>query len=156
MSKHPKKSMKSRKNEQLLACLFDSNCNSNSHTNHGVVACTDQAHPFGAAGASGREDSFSTFSKKSCNVRPFCHISFAKSCSLNTSFQSLLNALYYILTCSRMGFWKSSKDVCIWLQATKLIRLVNRKRYSIIFKRVLLRPIFSFRLMQKSDMLLKK
>jgi hypothetical protein len=37
MSKHPKKSMKSRENQQLLASLFDSNCNSNSHTNHGVI-----------------------------------------------------------------------------------------------------------------------
>ena len=31
---------------QLLACLFDSNCNSNSHTNHGVVTCADETHHF--------------------------------------------------------------------------------------------------------------
>ena len=29
---------------KLLACLFDSNCNSNSHTNHGVVTCADETH----------------------------------------------------------------------------------------------------------------
>ena len=29
-------------NQGLLACLFDSNCNSNSHTNHGVVTCADE------------------------------------------------------------------------------------------------------------------
>ena len=43
MLKHLKKSMKSRENQQLLACLFDSYCNSNSHTNHGVVTCTERA-----------------------------------------------------------------------------------------------------------------
>ena len=26
-------------NQGLLACLFDSNCNGNCHTNHGVVTC---------------------------------------------------------------------------------------------------------------------
>ena len=46
MLKHLKKSMKSRKNQQLLACLFDSNCNCNSHTNHGVVTCADETHHF--------------------------------------------------------------------------------------------------------------
>ena len=29
---------------ELLARLFDSNCNSNSHTNHGVVTCADETH----------------------------------------------------------------------------------------------------------------
>ena len=38
--------MKSRENQQLLASLFDSNCNSNSHTNHGVVTCADETHHF--------------------------------------------------------------------------------------------------------------
>ena len=28
-------------NLRLFACLFDSNCNSNGHTNHGVVTCAD-------------------------------------------------------------------------------------------------------------------
>ena len=31
-------------NQELLACLFDSNSNSNSHTNHGVVTCADETH----------------------------------------------------------------------------------------------------------------
>ena len=48
MCKHLKKSMKSRENQQLLACLFDSNCNRNSHTNHGVVTCADETHHFDA------------------------------------------------------------------------------------------------------------
>ena len=43
MSKHLKKSMKSRENQQLLACFFDRNRNSNSHTNHGVVTCAERA-----------------------------------------------------------------------------------------------------------------
>ena len=30
----------------LLACLFDSNCNSYGHTDHGVVTCADEAHHF--------------------------------------------------------------------------------------------------------------
>ena len=46
MSKHLKKSMKSRENQQLLACLFDSNSNCNSHSNHGVVTCADESHHF--------------------------------------------------------------------------------------------------------------
>ena len=29
---------------QLLACLFDGNCNRNGHTNHGVVTCADETH----------------------------------------------------------------------------------------------------------------
>ena len=41
MSKHLKKSMKSRENQQLLASLFDGNCNGNCHTNHGVVTCAE-------------------------------------------------------------------------------------------------------------------
>ena len=31
-------------NLQLFACLFDSNRNGNSHTNHGVVTCADETH----------------------------------------------------------------------------------------------------------------
>ena len=31
-------------NLRLFACFFYCNCNCNSHTNHGVVTCTDQAH----------------------------------------------------------------------------------------------------------------
>ena len=31
-------------NQELLACLFDRNCNCNSHTNHGVVTCADETH----------------------------------------------------------------------------------------------------------------
>ena len=54
MLKHLKKSMKSRENQQLLACLFDSNCNSNSHTNHGVVTCADETHHFYVSGHGGR------------------------------------------------------------------------------------------------------
>ena len=34
-----KKVSKSLINQGLFACLFDSNCNSNGHTNHGVVTC---------------------------------------------------------------------------------------------------------------------
>ncbi len=34
----------------LLACLFNSNCTCNSHTNHGVVTCTDKAHHFNVSG----------------------------------------------------------------------------------------------------------
>ena len=37
----------------LLACLFDSNCNSNSHTNHGVVTCADETHHLCAVDALG-------------------------------------------------------------------------------------------------------
>ena len=37
---------KSLINQGLLACLFDSNCNSNGHTNHGVVTCADETHHF--------------------------------------------------------------------------------------------------------------
>ena len=33
---------KSLENQGLLARLFDSNCNSNSHTNHGVVTCAER------------------------------------------------------------------------------------------------------------------
>ena len=40
---------KSLIDQDLLASLFDSNCNSNGHTDHGVVTCADQAHHFGAA-----------------------------------------------------------------------------------------------------------
>ena len=29
-------------NQGLLACLFDSNCNGNGHTNHGVVTSADE------------------------------------------------------------------------------------------------------------------
>ena len=29
---------------KLLACLFDSNCYCNSHTNHGVITCADESH----------------------------------------------------------------------------------------------------------------
>ena len=31
---------------ELLACFFDSNSDRNSHTNHGVVACSDETHHF--------------------------------------------------------------------------------------------------------------
>ncbi len=30
----------------LLKAFLDSNCNSNSHTNHGVVTCADETHHF--------------------------------------------------------------------------------------------------------------
>ena len=43
--------MKSRENQQLLACLFDSNCN--SHTNHGVVTCADETHHLYVSGNGG-------------------------------------------------------------------------------------------------------
>ena len=33
-----------QKKSKLLACLFDRNCNCNSHTYHGVVTCTDETH----------------------------------------------------------------------------------------------------------------
>ena len=88
---------------ELLACLFDSNCNSNSHTNHGVVTCADQTHHFGVVRVWGREERFSIFSKKSCNVRSFCDIILVKSLLPNTSFESLLNALYRVLRCLRTG-----------------------------------------------------
>ena len=35
---------KALKIKELLASFFDSNCNSNSHTNHGVVTCADETH----------------------------------------------------------------------------------------------------------------
>ncbi len=35
---------------RLFACLFDSNSTSNSHTNHGVVTCTDKSHHFYVSG----------------------------------------------------------------------------------------------------------
>ena len=44
------KPQKALKIKELLASLFDSNCNSNSHTNHGVVACAERA--FHARGVS--------------------------------------------------------------------------------------------------------
>ena len=31
---------------KLLRSLFDSNCNGNGHTNHGVVTCADETHHF--------------------------------------------------------------------------------------------------------------
>ena len=34
----------SKSDSILLACLFDSNCNGNSHTNHRVVTCADETH----------------------------------------------------------------------------------------------------------------
>jgi len=37
-------------NQGLLACLFDSNSNCNSHTNHGVVTCADESHHLCAVG----------------------------------------------------------------------------------------------------------
>ena len=40
------KASKSLTYQGLLACFFDSNCNSNCHTNHGVVTCADKAHHF--------------------------------------------------------------------------------------------------------------
>ena len=40
-------------NRELLAGLFDSNCNSNGHTNHGVVTCADESHHLYASGALG-------------------------------------------------------------------------------------------------------
>ena len=36
--------------QKVLARLFDSNCNSNGHTNHGVVTCADQTHHLFAVG----------------------------------------------------------------------------------------------------------
>ena len=39
---------------KLLTSLFDSNCNCNSHTNHGVVTCADETHHFYVCGNGGR------------------------------------------------------------------------------------------------------
>jgi hypothetical protein len=36
--------MKSRKNQQLLACFLNRNSNSYGHTNRGVVTSADQTH----------------------------------------------------------------------------------------------------------------
>ena len=60
--KDPKAS-KSLINQGLLACLFDSNCNSNSHTNHGVVTCADETHHLFAVDALGELQSEETFRK---------------------------------------------------------------------------------------------
>ena len=43
------KPQKALKIKGLLRSLFDSNCNSNSHTNHGVVTCADETHHFCAS-----------------------------------------------------------------------------------------------------------
>ena len=43
-----KKVSKSLINQGLFACLFDSNCYSYGHTNHGVVTCADETHHFDA------------------------------------------------------------------------------------------------------------
>ena len=40
-------------NQDLLACLFDSNGNRNGHTNHGVVTCTDKSHHLNMGGHGG-------------------------------------------------------------------------------------------------------
>ena len=44
------KSQKALKIKELLACFFDSNCNCNSHTNHGVVTSSDKSHHLFALG----------------------------------------------------------------------------------------------------------
>lgn len=46
---------------QLLASLFDRNCNSNSHTDHRVVTRADQTHHFFAVDAGGELQSGETF-----------------------------------------------------------------------------------------------
>ena len=43
------KASKSLENQGLLARLFDSNGNCNSHTNHGVVTGSDETHHLCAA-----------------------------------------------------------------------------------------------------------
>ena len=60
--KDPKVS-KSLINQGLLASLFDSNSHSDSHTNHGVVTCADQAHHLIAVDALGELQSEETFRK---------------------------------------------------------------------------------------------
>ena len=52
---------KSLINQELLASLFDSNRNSNGHTNHGVVTCADETHHFVAVDAFGELQSGETF-----------------------------------------------------------------------------------------------
>ena len=47
----------------LLARLFDSNCNSNGHTNHGVVTCADETHHLFAVDALGELQSGRLFGK---------------------------------------------------------------------------------------------
>ncbi len=37
----------------VFICLFDSNCNRNSHTNHGVIACADKSHHLYVGGDGG-------------------------------------------------------------------------------------------------------
>ena len=60
--KDPKVS-KSLINQGLLACLFDSNCNSNRHAYHGVVTSADQAHHLVAVDALGELQSGMLFEK---------------------------------------------------------------------------------------------
>ena len=55
------KSDKSRPRVLFFACLFDSNCNSNGHTNHGVVTCADETHHLFAVDALGELQSGETF-----------------------------------------------------------------------------------------------
>ena len=59
----PYKALKSLINQGLLACLFDSNCNCDRHTNHGVVTCSNESHHLCAIDALGELRSGKLFEK---------------------------------------------------------------------------------------------
>ena len=61
MLQKSQKALKCVTYQQLLACLFDSNSYSYRHTNHGVVAGTDETHHFFAVDALGELQSGETF-----------------------------------------------------------------------------------------------
>ena len=50
-------------NQGLFACLFDSNCNRNGHTDHGVVTSADETHHLCAVDALGELQSGRLFEK---------------------------------------------------------------------------------------------
>ena len=95
---------KSLTNQELLACFLNSNCNSNSHTNHGVVTCADETHHLCAVGEGEGHRENHDMVKNPCHIRLFQSVYIVEFFSLSTSFSVLLNALYRVLGLSYMAF----------------------------------------------------
>ena len=80
---------KSLINQGLLSSFLYSNCNSNSHTNHGVVTCTDETHHLCA---------LVNLEEHQDIIRPYkISLLNCKILASNTSYSVFLKTLYRVL-----------------------------------------------------------
>ena len=79
----------------LLTCFLDGNGNSHGHTDHGVVACADEAHHLDAIRAFA-EFRGERLGLQALRCKPFAIIALQNLVTPNTSFSVLLIALYRV------------------------------------------------------------